>query len=522
MPKTTFKQKISLITFGLFLGIILLEAGLRIGGFVLLHLQERANMASLKEKGEFIILCLGESTTALGGNNSYPRQLERILNDRDIGIRFSVINKGIAATNTTMIANLLEENLDHYRPDMVLTMVGINDSNALWAFEDISHAPFQRFIRNLRVYKLARLLYKHIVLTLGDSEQPISPDDKGDIINDPPKSEIADATTDRRLALEKKIRSDVDDPQPYLELGDIFMRKGDLAEAEKCFRKIELLDPGLLEGRYDKLTQLYYDQGLNNECLRLGEKVISSHPGKINSVTGTQMARAYLNLSNPKKAEWVCRLVLERDPGSAPAWCYLGDAHRARGRWDEAEEAYRRAVDLKPGNIAFTHLMREYFRRRQFKKAEELGKALLVKQPDNPRLLGTMAHCYQIWGKQALADYYYNESVIRQCREYRAETIENYRRIKRILDERGIQLVCVQYPMRSIKPLEIIFSGRNVPIFVDNEIIFKGAVRRGSYRNYFTDCFGGDFGHCTRQGNHLLALNIADTILREFFNVDQN
>ncbi len=54
-------------------------------------------------------MCLGESTTALGGRYSYPRQLENVLNERNTGIKFSVINKGIAATDTTMIASLLEK-----------------------------------------------------------------------------------------------------------------------------------------------------------------------------------------------------------------------------------------------------------------------------------------------------------------------------------------------------------------------------------------------------------------------------
>jgi hypothetical protein len=29
--------------------------------------------------------------------------------------------------------------------------------------------------------------------------------------------------------------------------------------------------------------------------------------------------------------------------------------------------------------------------------------------------------------------------------------------------------------------------------------------------------FGGDFGHCSRNGNRLLAKNIADVILKEVF-----
>ena len=55
-------------------------------------------------------------------------------------------------------------------------------------------------------------------------------------------------------------------------------------------------------------------------------------------------------------------------------------------------------------------------------------------------------------------------------------------------------------------------------IFVNNENSFKEAVKAGNYNDYFTDIFGGDFGHCTTKGNNLLAGNIAKTILREVFN----
>lgn len=55
-------------------------------------------------------------------------------------------------------------------------------------------------------------------------------------------------------------------------------------------------------------------------------------------------------------------------------------------------------------------------------------------------------------------------------------------------------------------------------IFVDNEKIFKQAVKKSSYDEYFTDNFAVDFGHCTPKGNRLLAENIANVILREVFN----
>jgi hypothetical protein len=53
---------------------------------------------------------------------------------------------------------------------------------------------------------------------------------------------------------------------------------------------------------------------------------------------------------------------------------------------------------------------------------------------------------------------------------------------------------------------------------VDNEKIFRDAVKKDKSSIYFNDMFGGDFGHCTDKGNRLLAENIANAILKEVFN----
>lgn len=59
------------------------------------------------------------------------------------------------------------------------------------------------------------------------------------------------------------------------------------------------------------------------------------------------------------------------------------------------------------------------------------------------------------------------------------------------------------------------FSKDRDVVFVDNNSIFRRAVKKKGYAEYFTDMFAGDFGHCTRKGNELLARNIAEVILRE-------
>jgi hypothetical protein len=96
-----------------------------------------------------------------------------------------------------------------------------------------------------------------------------------------------------------------------------------------------------------------------------------------------------------------------------------------------------------------------------------------------------------------------------------AQTIQNYQTLSRLLRRRNICHVCVQYPMRSIQPLQSMFVKDDNIIFVDNEKTFKSVVKKEGFWAYFIDSFGGDFGHCTEKGNRLLAENITNVILKE-------
>ncbi|MDD5099307.1 MAG: hypothetical protein PHP35_03115, partial [Candidatus Colwellbacteria bacterium] len=100
---------------------------------------------------------------------------------------------------------------------------------------------------------------------------------------------------------------------------------------------------------------------------------------------------------------------------------------------------------------------------------------------------------------------------------YQPAVQDTFIKIKAILDKRRIKLVCVEYPLRSVEPLKRIFSGQEGVIFVDNEIIFKEALKKASYKKYFVDLSSVDFGHGTPLCNKLLAENIAESILKEAF-----
>lgn len=98
---------------------------------------------------------------------------------------------------------------------------------------------------------------------------------------------------------------------------------------------------------------------------------------------------------------------------------------------------------------------------------------------------------------------------------YSPTTVVNYRKLADILAQKNIKLVSVQYPVRTVAPLQIILEGKPVWAFVDNEESFQSVLKRENFQDYFFDRFGRQFGHCTAKGNQLLAENVARVILEK-------
>ncbi|NLB35213.1 MAG: SGNH/GDSL hydrolase family protein [Elusimicrobia bacterium] len=152
--KNISKKRAFLSIVGILFALILLELGLRLGGFVHLSILRSKNQAAIKEKGTYRILCLGDSTT----ENQWPPYLKEILNKEDLGIKFSVIDKGRSCTNTMHIMAELEQNISEYKPDMVITMMGVNDGGY---YSDITNIR-PGTLKNLRIYKLFKMIFLSI------------------------------------------------------------------------------------------------------------------------------------------------------------------------------------------------------------------------------------------------------------------------------------------------------------------------------------------------------------------------
>ncbi|MBU0547132.1 MAG: tetratricopeptide repeat protein, partial [Candidatus Omnitrophica bacterium] len=210
--------------------------------------------------------------------------------------------------------------------------------------------------------------------------------------------------------------------------------------------------------------------------------------------------------------------ALEFNPRNNMAYLGLGRLYTDQGRFSEAEQSYKKALELNIKNDkAYAGLGRLYTDQGRFSEAEQSYKKALELNTEIDRAYGGLAIVYGEMGNYMLYKEYWSKADQLRKEYYNPDTINDYHRLKQILDKRKKRYICVQYPVRSIEPLKKIFKLQEGVIFVDNEEIFKRAIRREGYREYFKDMFGGDFGHCTPKGNRLLAENIAKVILQEVF-----
>ncbi|MBR3628840.1 MAG: hypothetical protein IKN42_08385 [Elusimicrobia bacterium] len=120
-------KKISLVLIGTFLSFICLEIFLQTTSFAIENIRKYNNYKqqklSLRKKDKITILCIGESTT----HRQYPIQLDKYL-EKNSDKNFNIIDCGIPATSIKILFSKLDEQIRDYIPDIVISMMGINDS----------------------------------------------------------------------------------------------------------------------------------------------------------------------------------------------------------------------------------------------------------------------------------------------------------------------------------------------------------------------------------------------------------
>ena len=535
MPKTTRRRRILLILGSVVFTFVLLEVTLRLAGFVFLLQQEKINSASLKKKGEYRILCLGESTTALGAGYSYPRQLEEILNQQYPQIKFTVINRGVPATTSSYIVASLGDYLDKYQPQMVVAMMGVNDSTETFLAEGIE--PPQHlipWIHEFRTFKLIALLGRYLRHKFAE----LNRDKSGKSLRD----------------IEKQITSHPSS-NAYVDLGRGYLFAKDFDRAEKAFVRAIELNPRNYKA-YTFLGKYYRQRGEYDraaECFILANETNPSED-EYKVISYSHLGDCYAFMARYKEAEDIYKKIIKTSSLQPDVYLRLGEVYLVQGRFKEAEEVFEKSIEVDPKGVwGYVRLIYCYRQENRQGDIEAVLKKAIATVPYTPQyqiLLAELGYFLMEQGKFEDADNIFKKILelksqgigenfldVRQALvlnnqrqglrnqgnastkfnqeglNYNPATRYNYQKMRNILLKRGVTIVCVQYPLRDIASLKAIVTPGKDVLFVDNNAPFREALAEGRYEDYFYDHFAGDFGHCTPKGNKLLAQNVAQTIL---------
>ena len=116
----------------MFFFLFLLEMVLQINHLLVVYWQDNANQITTEDSTKLRILTLGESTTAeiqAQKGMSWPRQLETKLNTNSLTSR--VYNMGAVSISTTSILERLPAQIELYKPQIVIAMMGNHDRTKL-------------------------------------------------------------------------------------------------------------------------------------------------------------------------------------------------------------------------------------------------------------------------------------------------------------------------------------------------------------------------------------------------------
>lgn len=167
-------KNLSLLLAGITLALFLAEFTLYLSGRIYHAYRIKNKLDISKDKKAVKILCLGDSFTfGMGADKgySYPEQLEIILNEHQGG-EFIVYNGGFPGNTSCKLLNRFEEDIQKYNPDVVVVLIGANDSvqmneNKYFLFTNDGLNDYSEWLNyyfsHFRVYKLIKRTYDVLV-----------------------------------------------------------------------------------------------------------------------------------------------------------------------------------------------------------------------------------------------------------------------------------------------------------------------------------------------------------------------
>lgn len=447
-------KKILLIFCGLALSLLLLELVLQSTSLAIKLYKNHAINQKLKEKDSMTILCLGESTT----DRQWPKFLKQSLITKNVKKEITVIDKGARAINTTCILANIESDIEKFKPDIIVSMMGINDDNS-----DIIHLKEFKF----KTQQLFFLMKQHFIK-----------------VNNAIKTD--NLLENSQFHIELNYANELFDKKEYSKSIEI-LRKLAKENPEYDINIIKLLTRAYIIRAYESGYET--PEGIKNisEAEKLVIDGIKIEPYyDINAmlfIFAKTKNRVLLEKLFPVNDIELFEKLYSQDP-----WAFISHTKLfvELGMHDFVKTIGQMLYSVDVNDNAIN-------------KDRVLGSnATLLIESKNYNL----AQKYL----QLTKNYLMNNTVL--------VTFKNYQKLAQICKLNNIKLVAMQYPMRPIEPLKQILDLYSNVSFVSNEKIFKEVLKIKKTDDIFIDLFAGDFGHCTDLGNQMIADNLADTLVK--------
>ncbi len=520
-----FFQNSALVLFS----VICIEILLRVAGYGYNYFHSvQAPSIDLQPDAK-TILCIGESTTAWGAENSYPSKLQSKLNQYYGEGKFNVVNEGIAGTNTEIIVKNLERNIKHHRPSIVITMMGVND---IWSLDN----PLT-FWDNFQLIKLCKLLKNNIKEVLSSNEKN-GPSQEQEVVSRtetlPVTEPPAEPRTDQFATLLEEAKTEFSNQnfnkveevltslskvgapnsEAYFLKGIVELEKGNIPKSVGYFHRYVDIQKSYQAANRVGVTYFIKNGGTENATRAAAKKfleiALKYHP------TGWQ-ANKYLGFiamleGNSESALKYFITAYDSGLREFDLLTRLSEIYSSKNETDK-EEAVLKSGLYEKGDVIWLwlSLLKFYITQNRYEEAEQYFALAEEKFPGNPRLAENKVRFLKAQGKPFEHIEIYNLNNFYDFPTTKA----NYLKAAEILQQNGVKHVVMQYPLRPIGPMKTILASYKEIVYVDNERVFQDALTKYQYEEIFIDRFGKDFGHSTALGNELISENIIQVLQSE-------
>ena len=287
------RRRIGLLTLAIFAFAIGSEFALQLIGLgARAWLEMRPTSVASAET--ITLLCVGDSHTygaSLPREDSYPAQLEVLLERSFPGRDFRVLNRGVPGVNSAFVANRLEHQILQHRPRMVLVWVGTNNRwNSLETEAWNEQGPSRRIHRALlhvKLYRLARVAWFSVA----------GPED---------------GVAERDIAGFHVADKFVPSKRRSKRLNDTEIVEGLAIDMQRMTRIAEALSTPILFITYPKSTQAGASEAIASTAERLGVPIVDSRKSlRLALAEGRKMANLIVYAAGPHPTRLLYSYVVE-------------------------------------------------------------------------------------------------------------------------------------------------------------------------------------------------------------------